>query len=145
MQRRSYSEIMIGEIAEFKRTIQEADIEKFAEISGDYNPIHMDEDFAQKTLFKNRIAHGALTTSYFSKIIAMDLLGPGTILLSHNFRFKKPVRINDTIIAKVEVLKKDDSKKRITLRTTCQNQHNELVIEGEVLVMLMKANFGDEM
>jgi 3-hydroxybutyryl-CoA dehydratase len=144
MEERSYSEVAIGESAEFTKVIHETDIEKFAEVSGDNNPIHMDEDYAQKTFFKGRIVHGALTTAYFSKIIAMDLLGPGTILLSHTFRFRKPARIGDTITARVEVIAKNDSKKRITLKATCENQHNEVVLEGEVLVMLVKVNFRGE-
>ena len=138
MKMRSYSEITIGESAEFTRTITEEDIDKFAELSGDHNPIHVNEEYARKTFFKGRIAHGALTTAFFSRIIAMDLLGPGTILISNDFHFKKAVRINETITARVEVIKKDDVKERIALKATCENQNQELVVEGEVLVMLMK-------
>lgn len=138
MKSRSFTDIAIGESAEFTRTIREADIEKFAEVSGDHNPIHLDEAYARNTFFKGRIAHGALTTAFFSKLVAMDLLGSGTILLSNAFRFKKPVRINDTITARIEVIKKHDDNKRLTLKATCENQNREMVVEGEVVVMLMK-------
>ncbi|MHA2501006.1 MAG: MaoC family dehydratase [Candidatus Hodarchaeales archaeon] len=138
MKSRNFTDVAIGESAEVTRTISEADIEKFAEVSGDNNPIHLDEDYARNTFFKGRIAHGALTTAFFSKLVAMDLLGSGTILLSNAFHFKKPVRINDTITARIEVIKKHDDNKRLTLKATCENQDEEMVVEGEVVVMLMK-------
>ncbi|MFX1511715.1 MAG: MaoC family dehydratase [Promethearchaeota archaeon] len=138
MKFRKYSDIKIGEKAELKRTISEGDIEKFAKLSGDYNPIHLDEEFAQSTMFKGRIAHGILTTSFISTVIARDLPGPSSIYLGQNASFRKPVRIGDTLLVKVEVIQKIDEKEHIRLKTTCTNQNNELVLDGEALVMLMK-------
>ncbi|MFQ5979348.1 MAG: MaoC family dehydratase [Candidatus Heimdallarchaeota archaeon] len=138
MKKKTFSEIRVGESAELKRTINEADIEKFAELSGDYNPIHMNEEFARTTIFKSRIAHGILTAAFISAVLARDLPGPGSILLSQKLIFKKPVRIGDTITARVEVSNKDKEKERISLRTTCTNQNNELVVDGEALTMPMK-------
>ena len=138
MEIRNYSEIKIGESAKLERTITEEDILKFAELSGDYNPIHMDEKFAQQTIFKGRIAHGALTTAFVSALLARDLPGPGTIYIFQQLSFRKPVRIADSITTKVEVTKKNDGKEHITLRTTCTNQEGELVLDGEAVVMLMK-------
>ncbi|MFW9917721.1 MAG: MaoC family dehydratase [Candidatus Thorarchaeota archaeon] len=138
MKSRNFADVAIGESAELTRTITDADIVKFAEVSGDHNPIHLDEAYARNTFFKGRIVHGALTTAFFSKLVAMDLLGSGTILLSNTFRFKRPVRINDTITAKIEVIKKHDDNKRLTLKATCENQDKEMAVEGEVVVMLMK-------
>lgn len=133
---RKYEEIKIGEIAEYKRTITEDDIEKFAVVSGDYNPVHMNEEYAKKTLFEGRIAHGMLSASFISTVLAQELPGPGSIYLSQNLIFKKPVRIGDTIITRVQVFQKLDDKKRIKLKTTCTNQDGTTVIEGEALVLV---------
>ncbi len=134
----SYSNIKIGQKAELKRTVTEEDIEKFADVSGDRNPIHLDEEFAKKTIFQGRIAHGMLSAAFISTVLASKLPGPGSIYLKQELIFKKPIRIGDTIIITVEVIDKDDEKERITLRTTCTNQHNEMVVDGKALVMPMK-------
>ncbi|MFX0062362.1 MAG: MaoC family dehydratase [Candidatus Hermodarchaeota archaeon] len=133
-----YSEIEIGQSAELIRIIAEEDIQKFGELSGDFNPVHFDEEWAKQTIFKSRIAHGLLSATFISTAIGMHLPGPGTIYLGQNLSFRRPVRIGDTITTRVEVIKKDDEKQRITLKTTCTNQEGELVIDGEALVMLMK-------
>ncbi|MFX1533061.1 MAG: MaoC family dehydratase [Promethearchaeota archaeon] len=133
-----YFEIEIGQSAELIRIITEEDIQKFGELSGDFNPVHFDEDWAKQTIFKSRIAHGLLSATFISTAIGMHLPGPGTIYLGQNLSFRRPVRIGDTITTRVEVIKKDDEKQRITLKTTCTNQEGELVIDGEALVMLMK-------
>jgi len=131
-----YKEIQIGYSAENNKTITEEDIVKFAEVSGDFNPVHMDEEFAKTTMFKGRIAHGMLSVSYISATLAREL--PGAIYLKQTVMFKKPVRIADTITTKVEVISKNDEKKRLTLKTTCFNQHEEIVVAGEALVMLLE-------
>ncbi len=131
-----YKEIQIGYSAENNKTITEEDIVKFAEVSGDFNPVHMDEEFAKTTMFKGRIAHGMLSVSYISATLARGL--PGTIYLKQTVQFKKPVRIADTITTKVEVISKNDEKKRLTLKTTCVNQQEEIVVTGEALVMLLE-------
>ncbi len=133
-----YSELNIGQTAEYKRTITEADIENFAKVSGDHNPIHLDEEFAKKTIFKSRIAHGMLSVSFISTVLAQELPGPGSIYLKQEIMFKRPVRIGDTITAKVKIIDKNDEKERITLRTTCTNQNEELVVDGKAIVMPMK-------
>lgn len=133
---RKYEEIKIGEVAEYKRTITEDDIEKFAMVSGDFNPVHMNEEYAKKTLFEGRIAHGMLSASFISTVLAQELPGPGSIYLSQNLIFKKPVRIGDTIITRVQVFQKLDDKKRIKLKTTCTNQDGTTVIEGEALILV---------
>ena len=134
----SYSNIKIGQKAELKRTVTEEDIEKFADVSGDRNPIHLDEEFAKKTIFQGRIAHGMLSAAFISTVLASKLPGPGSIYLKQELIFKKPIRIGDTIIITVEVIDKDDEKERITLKTTCTNQNNEMVVDGKALVMPMK-------
>ncbi|MHA1331537.1 MAG: MaoC family dehydratase [Candidatus Hodarchaeales archaeon] len=126
----------MGQTAEYNRTITEEDIVKFAEVSGDHNPVHMDEDYAKKTIFKGRIAHGMLSASFISTVLASKLPGPGTIYLKQELQFTRPVRIGDTITTKVEVLSKDSDKNHIELRTYCLNQKGKMVIEGKALVML---------
>jgi 3-hydroxybutyryl-CoA dehydratase len=138
MKIKKFEEIEIGQSAELNREISEEDIQIFADLSGDHNPIHMDEDFAKNTIFKGRIAHGILSTAFISTLLARDLPGPGTIYLSQNVIFKRPVRINDTITAKVEVIEKNEEKSQIKLRTTCVNQNGKLVVDGQALVMLME-------
>ncbi|MHA2203305.1 MAG: MaoC family dehydratase [Candidatus Hodarchaeales archaeon] len=134
----SYSEIKIGQRAEIKRTVTDEDIKKFAEVSGDRNPIHLDENYAKKTFFQGRVAHGMLSAAFISAVLANKLPGPGSIYLKQKLSFFKPIRIGDTIIVAVEVIKKDGVKERIILKTTCTNQNNELVVGGEATVMPMK-------
>ncbi len=136
MNKLSFNEVKIGQTAEYERTITEDDIEKFAEVSGDYNPVHMNEEYAKQTMFQGRIAHGMLSASFISTVIASKLPGPGSIYLKQDLVFRKPVRIGDKITAKVEVISKNIEKKRITLSTICSNKDNQIVIDGEAIVML---------
>jgi len=132
-----YDEINLGDAAEVVHTFTEEDIKTFGDLSGDYNPVHFDEDFAKETIFGSRIAHGILTASLISNVIGMKLPGPGAIYLSQTMKFLAPVRINDTITAKVEVIEKNDERKRITLKSTLTNQDGTLVLDGEALIKLM--------
>ena len=131
-----FDQIQLGQSAEYTRKINEQDIEKFAAVSGDYNPIHMDETYAKDSIFKKRIAHGLLSASFISSVLSNQLPGPGSIYLDQELHFKVPVRIGDEIRAKVEVIAKDDRTKRITLSTTCRNQRNTIVLEGKAVVIL---------
>ncbi len=133
-----YSDIKMGQSAEVVHTVTEDDIQIFGNLSGDYNPLHFDEDWAKTTMFGGRIAHGILTASFVSTAIGMKLPGPGTIYMSQSMRFLGPVRIGDTITARVEVIMLNDEKERITLKTTCINQDSKIVMDGEALVTLMK-------
>ncbi|OIK15904.1 enoyl-CoA hydratase [Bacillus sp. MUM 116] len=131
----TYEDIQIGDSAAFSKTISEFDIYQFAGLTGDFNPMHIDEEFAKKTFFKERIAHGLLTGSFISTVLGMKLPGPNSIYLSQNFSFTAPVRMGDTIKAIVEVVEKRDDKKLIKLKTKIWNQLDELVVDGEALVM----------
>ena len=137
MQIKKYKDIQVGDEAIYTRTITEKDIELFGKVSGDRNPIHFNEDFAKKTIFKGRIAHGLLTASFISTALAEKLPGPGSIYLKQTLIFKKPVRIGDTITVILKVIEKNDEKKRITLKTTCINQKKEVVLDGEAVTMLL--------
>lgn len=133
-----YSEIEIGQKAEIERKITDKDIMRFAEVSGDRNPVHLDEEYAKKTFFKGRIAHGMLSAAFISAVLANELPGPGSIYLKQQLNFIKPIRIGDNITIAVEVINKDDEKERVILRTFCTNQNKELVVEGEATVIPMK-------
>ncbi|AMA73789.1 MULTISPECIES: MaoC family dehydratase [Aneurinibacillus] len=135
---RAYEDINIGDKAEISKTITNEDIVAFAELTGDVNPIHLDEEFAKKTFFKERIAHGMLTASFISTILGTQLPGTNTIYLSQNVKFKAPVKIGDTVRVIAEVVEKRDDKKIIKLHTTLVNQNGITVVEGEAVVMKMK-------
>lgn len=133
-----YSDIKLGQVAKVVQTITEDDIQTFGDLSGDYNPLHFNDEWAKTTIFGGRIAHGLLTASFISTTIGMHLPGPGTIYMSQSMRFLGPVRIGDTITAQVEVIKLNDEKERVTLKTICTNQDGKVVLDGEALVTLMK-------
>lgn len=131
---RTFDQLEVGDSSEFSKTISEADVYLYAGISGDLNPAHINEVYAQGTFFKNRIAHGMLSAGFISAVIGMQLPGPGTIYMGQNLQFLAPVRIGDTVTARVEVLEKIDDKKRVRLATTCTNQDGTQLISGEAMV-----------
>ncbi len=127
----------IGYRTTHTKTITEADIVKFAEVSGDYNPVHVNEDYARKTFFGGRIAHGVIAIALISAAAAKL---PGlVILLSHSSRFLKPVKIGETITAVAEVVGARKEKGIVNLKTTGTNQNGEVVVEGETVVRLYEA------
>ncbi len=134
MKGKTINEIAVGEWAEFAKTISESDIYLFAGVTGDLNPAHINEAYARTTFFKTRIAHGLLPAGFISSAIAMKLPGPGTIYQHQELNFKAPVRIGDTITARVEVLEVMKEKKRVRLKTTCTNQDGTVVLDGEAVV-----------
>jgi 3-hydroxybutyryl-CoA dehydratase len=133
-----YSDIKLGQFAEVEHVITDEDIQTFGKLSGDYNPLHFNEEWAKTTMFGSRIAHGLLTASFISTAIGMHLPGAGTIYIGQSMRFLGPVRIGDKITARVEVVNLEDEKERVTLRTTCTNQKDKLVLDGEAQVTLMR-------
>jgi 3-hydroxybutyryl-CoA dehydratase len=134
MSGKTIAELKIGERASFSKTVTETDIYLYAGVTGDFNPAHIDEEYAKGTFFKTRIAHGMLSAGFISAVLANRLPGPGCIYLGQNLSFLAPVRIGDTITAHVEVLELDQEKNRARLRTWCVNQKGVTVIEGEALV-----------
>jgi 3-hydroxybutyryl-CoA dehydratase len=127
---KSIHELKIGDSAQISKTITEADIELFARATGDFNPVHLDQAYAEKTMFKGRIAHGLLSVGLLSSILGNILPGHGTIYLSQEVKFLAPVRIGDTITAGVEVIELISEKNRAKFRTTCMNQDGKLVVDG---------------
>jgi len=136
---KTIGELHIGDTAEFTKTISESDIYLFAGVTGDLNPAHINDSYAKNTFFKTRIAHGMLLAGFISGVIGMKLPGPGTIYVRQELKFLAPARIGDTITARVEVTQIQSEKNRITLRTTCTNQENTLVLDGEALISPPKA------
>jgi 3-hydroxybutyryl-CoA dehydratase len=108
-------------------------------VSGDLNLAHINETYAQNTFFKTRIAHGMLSAGFISAAIGMQLPGPGTIYMRQELNFKAPVRIGDTVTARVEIVEINTEKKRVRLKTTCVNQEGTVVLDGEALVSPPKA------
>ena len=131
----TYNDIQVGDMEFFTKTITDSDITQFAGLTGDIKPIHLDEEFAKETPFKERIAHGFLTGSFISTVIGTKLPGVNSIYLSQNLKFTAPVKIGDTIKATVEVVEKRDDKKIIKLKTQVLNQHQKMVVDGEAVVM----------
>jgi 3-hydroxybutyryl-CoA dehydratase len=131
-------DIAVGQTAEFTKTVTETDVVLFAGITGDFNPAHVNAVQAADGMFGGRIAHGLLSAGFISTVLAMKLPGPGTIYLSQNLRFVRPVMIGDTVTAKVEVAEVIAPKRRVRLSTTVANHKGEPVIEGEAVVMLPK-------
>jgi len=127
-------DLTLGLSAERTHVVTEADITAFAEVSGDFNPVHMDEAFAATTPFKSRIAHGMLSAAWLSALIAGELPGPGSIYLSQSLRFRRPVRIGDEVVSRIEVTAIDAEKARVTLATVC-SVGGKPMLEGEALVM----------
>jgi 3-hydroxybutyryl-CoA dehydratase len=127
-------ELKVGMSERFDKTVTERDVELFGEVSGDMNPVHFDEEFARKTIFRGRIAHGVLCLSYMSTVLGMKMPGPGTIFMSASSRFKAPVRIGDTVITICTVREMVPEKRRVLFDCICKVGETT-VVEGEALVM----------
>lgn len=127
--------VQVGDTATRTLTVTDAIVRAFAEVSGDTNPLHLDDAYAATTRFGKRIAHGMIAASVISAILGNDLPGQGTIYLSQELKFRAPVYIDDTITATVEVTAYRDDKRIATLRTTCTNQAGEVLMDGDAVVI----------
>jgi 3-hydroxybutyryl-CoA dehydratase len=134
----SVEDLKPGMSESFTKTVTEADIQAFGEVSGDMNPAHFDEAYAATTPFKTRIAHGMLSASYISTILGMKIPGPGTIFMSLTVRFKAPVRIGETVVTTCTVRETVPEKRRVVFDCVCR-VGDTVVIEGEAMVMAPKA------
>ena len=126
-------DLSIGQADSYSRQISEADVQKFGEVSGDFNPLHFDEAYAKNTIFRGRIAHGILSLSFLSTVLGTRLPGAGSIFLGATVRFKAPVRIGDTVTAICTVQNIDRPKGRVTFGCLCK-VGDTVVVEGEALV-----------
>jgi 3-hydroxybutyryl-CoA dehydratase len=132
---KSIGELKVGDSAEWSRTVTEDDIKLFAKATGDSNPVHLDQGYAEKTFFKGRIAHGLLSLGYISTVLGNIQPGHGTIYLSQEVKFLAPVRIGDTVTARVEVMELISEKNRAKFKTICLNQEGKIVLDGAAWVM----------
>ena len=132
-----FADLFVGQSVERSREMTEDLVNRYAELTGDFSPVHVDEAAAKQTRFGTRIAHGMLSAGFLSAVIGMELPGPGTIWVAQAFKFKQPVKIGDTITWRVEVKELFPDKKRATLTTVCKNQRGELVIDGEGTILLL--------
>lgn len=130
-----FMDLVVGMQASRTRTISAEDVETFARISGDTNPVHLDDAYAAQTQFGRRVAHGIFTLSLISAILGNDLPGVGTIYLGQEVRFKAPVYIGDTITATVELKSYREDKRIATFSTQCSNQDGVVVLTGEAVVL----------
>jgi len=125
-----------GDKASRTQSLSDEMIRSFAALTGDTNPIHLDDAYAAGTRFGRRIAHGMIAAGLISATLANDLPGPGTVYLSQTLQFKAPVYPGDTITATVEVKSTRTDKPIVTLGTTCTNQENKVILEGEAVVLV---------
>jgi 3-hydroxybutyryl-CoA dehydratase len=130
--------LQVGETASLSKTITDDDIHAFADLVGDHNPVHLDDSYAKGTRFGRRIAHGMLSASLISALLANKLPGEGTVYLSQTLQFVAPVFPGDTVTARVTVMKVREDKPIVTLETVCVNQNEETLINGEAVVLIAR-------
>jgi 3-hydroxybutyryl-CoA dehydratase len=128
--------LQVGDTASLTKTITDEDIRAFADLTGDHNPVHLDDEFARQTRFGRRIAHGMLGAGLISAVLANKLPGTGTVYLSQSLSFVAPVYPGDAVTARVTVRKVREDKPIVTLETVCTNQRGETVIKGEAVVLV---------
>lgn len=131
----SFEEIKIGDIVKFEEIIDQEKIDDFARISGDYNPLHMDEKYAATTPFKKRICHGMLLASFFSKLVGMHIPGKNALYFSQTLNFQAPCHVDDKVTVQGEVIDKTDSIRMITLKTFIHNQNGTCLVDGIAKVL----------
>jgi 3-hydroxybutyryl-CoA dehydratase len=127
--------LKVGMVESYEQTITDADIKSFAGISGDNNPVHMSDEYAESSRFKKRIAHGLLSASFFSALFGTKIPGPGCVYVSQNLNFRRPVYIGDTVKATVEIVKVDEAKSRVFFKTIC-TVRGRVVITGEAEILV---------
>lgn len=132
---KTFAELAVGMTVSIENTVSEQDVIDFARVSGDYNPLHLDEEYAKTTQFKTRIAHGALTASYISAVLGNDLPGPGSVFMELSLKFVRPVKIGDTVISTAEVVAMEERGYRVTLAVKGE-ANGKIVMRGEAKVMV---------
>lgn len=130
-----FSEVKVGDKASMSKTVTEFDVYTFAGLTGDFNPVHVNNEFAKNTMFKERIAHGMLSAGFISAVIGTTLPGANSIYMGQELSFKAPVKIGDTVTATVEVIEKIEAKNRVILRTTVTNQDGVMVVDGKATML----------
>lgn len=134
----TFGDLAVGQKAFLRKPITEADLSHFIAITGDMNPLHIDQSFAEQTFFGQRIAHGMLSASLFSTMVGMHLPGIGAIYKSQTLEFLRPVFIGDTVCAWFEIIAIDPETEQIDIKSWIENQHGETVIQGQAVVSLLR-------
>ncbi|HEY3426527.1 MAG TPA: MaoC family dehydratase [Negativicutes bacterium] len=130
-----FVDLKVGDKASMSKTVSEYDVYTFAGITGDFNPVHVNAEFAKETMFKERIAHGMLSAGFISAVIGTTLPGANSIYMAQELSFKAPVKIGDTVTATVEIIEKIEAKNRVILRTTVTNQNGVVVVDGKATML----------
>lgn len=131
-----FDEISIGDKKKFTEKIDESKLQEFAKLSGDFNPLHMNEEYARTTKFKKRVCHGMLLASFFSKLVGMYLPGKNALYFSQDLNFQSPCYLGDQITVEGEVLDKSDSTRIITIKTSIYNQDGSCLVDGTAKVIM---------
>jgi 3-hydroxybutyryl-CoA dehydratase len=130
-----FADLKVGDTASMTKTVSEYDVYAFAGVTGDFNPVHVNAEFAKNTIFKERIAHGMLSAGFISAVLGTALPGANTIYLGQELVFKAPVKIGDTVTATVELIEKIDKRNRLVFRTTVTNQDGVMVVDGKATML----------
>lgn len=126
-----YEDLKVGQVVEFEKVVTEKMVNQFAELTGDYNPLHTDEAYAKTTQFKGRIAHGMLISSFFSTLVGMYCPGKRSLYLTQQLSFRSPLRLNQKVKVRGEIIKKMDSFKVITIKTAIFDEKGTTIVDGE--------------
>lgn len=135
LQKSDFSKFQIGYKESFTRQVTQKVVDSFVEVSGDVNPIHVNEEYAKTTRFGKRIAHGAISESFISSLVGLKMMGIGSIYVSQTLKFRAPVFIGDTLTVTGEIVERDEEKQRIKMKTDVTNQEGVLVTTGYAVVM----------
>lgn len=130
-----FAAVKVGDKASMTKTVSEHDVYTFAGVTGDFNPVHVNNEFAKQTMFKERIAHGMLSAGFISAVLGTALPGANTIYMGQELSFRAPVKIGDTVTATVECIEKIEEKHRLIFRTTVTNQDGVLVVDGKATML----------
>lgn len=128
-------ELSIDQTIEYTKTVSQEDVQSFADITGDFNPVHLDAEFAATTSFGKPIAHGMLSAGFISAAIGTKLPGPGCIYLEQNLKFRAPVFIGQEVVTKITITDINERRRRVTLKTVCESE-GKAVVTGEAVVMV---------
>lgn len=134
MKELAYADMKVGDSASLSKTVTESDILTFAGVTMDFNPVHVNAEYAKNSIFKERIAHGMLSVGFISAVLGTTLPGPNSIYLGQELKFTAPVKIGDTVTATVTITEKRDDKRIIKLKTTVTNQRGEVVVDGSAVI-----------
>jgi len=129
-----FDEMKVGDRASFTKTVSESDIMTYAGLSGDFNPVHINAEYAKESIFKERIAHGMLSAGFISAVLGTQLPGPNSIYLGQELKFTAPVKIGDTVTATATIIEKREEKRILKLQTVVTNQNGEVVIDGVAMI-----------